>query len=455
MWSAACTASAGRTETKAPDAEGNLTACRTRADNFAIESSGLPSASFADPLAQGAAVKTAAPVEFIERDGFAFVASDAEVQFRAKSAKTQQTMLNKCDASSDISPSAAAAPIDADATVSFAAFAPNAKPPAFQDAKNSSRSACADLQAATPYTPPKPNLTQPDLTLNLQAASQSLSEVLKQVDAVLSQSAASPAAAAPHVTLPSPSLRRVSVSNIVSNFEQNKVSPPVVPSLNRETKRASFPPLAQFKGAEAEAASDSLLPPSKDALHAAVQPPSPIAAPPSQTTCSPAVQNTATSSCLVQQHLPALLPHSPEVAVVKEARAPPPAQPSLQQSESEAAPIHTSPKAAMVLEECVQACAPATKATASAAAAVARHDPAVLVQHPVTAAAAPVTVPPPPAGARYTFEDVERITTFAKEELQRRADAEVAALTTQLAARTSETQTLSDENAVLKDTLQQ
>ena len=109
----------------------------------------------------------------------------------------------------------------------------------------------------------------------------------------------------------------------------------------------------------------------------------------------------------------------------------------------------------MVLEECVQACAPATKATASAAAAVARHDPAVLVQHPVTAAAAPVTVPPPPAGARYTFEDVERITTFAKEELQRRADAEVAALTTQLAARTSETQTLSDENAVLKDTLQQ
>ena len=159
MWSAACTASAGRTETKAPDAEGNLTACRTRADNFAIESSGLPSASFADPLAQGAAVKTAAPVEFIERDGFAFVASDAEVQFRAKSAKTQQTMLNKCDASSDISPSAAAAPIDADTTVSFAAFAPNAKPPAFQDAKNSSRSACADLQAATPYTPPKPNLT--------------------------------------------------------------------------------------------------------------------------------------------------------------------------------------------------------------------------------------------------------------------------------------------------------
>ncbi len=387
----------------------------------------MRSASFANPLAQGAAVKTAAPVEFIERDGFAFVASDAEVQFRAKSAKTQQTVLNGCDASSDVSPSAAAAPIDADATVSFAAFAPNAKPPAFQDAKNSSRSACADLQAA----------------------SQSLSEVLKQVDAVLSQSAASPAAAAANVSLPSPSLRRVSVSNIVSNFEQIKVSPPVVPSANRETKRQSFPPLAQLKGAEAEAASDSLLPPSKEALDAAVQPLSPgartIAAPPSQTACSPAVENTATSSCLVQQQLPALLPHSPQVAVVKEAS--PPAQRSLHQSACDGAPMHSSPNAASVLEQCV----PATQAAASAAAAV-------LVQHTVTAAAAPpapVTVAAPPAGARYTFEDVERITTFAKEELQRRADAEVAALTMQLAARTSETKTLSEENAVLKDTLQQ
>jgi hypothetical protein len=73
----------------------------------------------------------------------------------------------------------------------------------------------------------------------------------------------------------------------------------------------------------------------------------------------------------------------------------------------------------------------------------------------VPAAAAPVTLAAAPAAARYTFEDVERITTFAKEELQRRADAEVAALTMQLAARTSETKTLSEENAVLKDTLQQ
>ncbi len=72
---------------------------------------------------------------------------------------------------------------------------------------------------------------------------------------------------------------------------------------------------------------------------------------------------------------------------------------------------------------------------------------------PVAVAAAPVTAPPA-AGARYTFEDVERITTFATE-LQRRADAEVAALTTQLAAKTSQSQTLCNENSVLKDTLQQ
>ena len=63
--------------------------------------------------------------------------------------------------------------------------------------------------------------------------------------------------------------------------------------------------------------------------------------------------------------------------------------------------------------------------------------------------------PPAPAGARYTFEDVERITTFAKEELQRRADSEVAALTTQLQAKSGLAHTLQDENAVLKDTLQQ
>lgn len=331
-------------------------------------------------------------------------------------------MLNRCDASSDISPSAAHAPIDADATVAFAAFAPNAKPPAFQDAKNSSRSACADLQAA----------------------SQSLSEVLKQVDAVLSQSAASPAAAPAHVSLPSPSLRRVSVSNIVSNFEQNKVSPPLIPSANRETKRASFPPLAQIKGAEADAASDSLLPPPKEALDAAAQPPSPgactMAAAASQIACSPAVENTATSCCLVQQQLPALLPHSPQAS--------PPAQPSLQQSACDGAPMHTSPTAPLLLEDCVQACAPATPPAACAAAAV-------LVRPTVPAAAAPVTLAAAPAAARYTFEDVERITTFAKEELQRRADAEVAALTMQLAARTSETKTLSEENAVLKDTLQQ
>jgi hypothetical protein len=76
-------------------------------------------------------------------------------------------------------------------------------------------------------------------------------------------------------------------------------------------------------------------------------------------------------------------------------------------------------------------------------------------QNPILATAGPIRAPVPPAGARYTFEDVERITTFAKEELQRRADAEVAALTMQLAAQASQTKALGDENAVLKDTLLQ
>ena len=373
------------------------------------------------------------------------------MQFRAKGAKPQPAIQSKFAATTDISPSAAGSS-DADATLSFAAFAPDAKPPAFQDAKLTSRSACADLQAA----------------------SLSLSEVLKQVDAVLSQSAASPAAAA-QVTLPSPSLRRVSVSNIVSTFEQNKISPPVVIPA-RENKRASFPPPSQCK--EAEVASDCSLLPAVEAADVATQPSSPgdwtMVNCPAHAAASQATgvaDDTVVRSIMVQEHVPVVQQSPPAAEGAAAAVTPQHVQqsasstpPSSRQVAPEIVPVQFSPKAALVNEKTVQEISPAAKATPSSsapsAAAVTPLERAVLAQAPTTAqnptvaVAAPVTAPPA-AGARYTFEDVERITTFAKEELQRRADAEVASLTTQLAAKTSQSQTLCNENSVLKDTLQQ
>ncbi len=389
-----------------------------------------------------------APVEFIERDGFAFVASDAEVQFRAKSNKPQQTTQHKHESSSEVSPGTNSSSTDAEATLSFAAFAPDAKPPAFQDTKNSSRSACADLQAA----------------------SQSLSEVLKQVDAVLAQSAASPVATASHVILPSPSLRRVSVSNIVSTFEQNKVSPPIT-IVTRENKRTSFPPPSQ--PGVADTTSDSPVQKTKEpevTLH--TSPPSDwtIVNSPAQATAvqSNVVMEDTTIITSIAHQLPS--PPSPEAAVINAASDAVYQQkeincstPSNHQIATETIPIHISPKSIPVLERLDQACAPVTIALSStpkAASATATTQPgpvqlSSVPQSYVLASAATITAPPPPAGARYTFEDVERITTFAKEELQRRADSEVAALTAQLAAKASQAQALCDENAVLKDTLLQ
>jgi hypothetical protein len=393
-----------------------------------------------------------APVEFIERDGFAFVASDAEVQFRAKSNKTQQMTQHKQVLTSEISPHLAGSSVDADATLAFAAFAPDAKPPAFQDTKSSSRSACADLQAA----------------------SQSLSEVLKQVDAVLSQSAASPIATAVQVTLPSPSLRRVSVSNIVSTFEQNKVSPPVVISA-RENKRTSFPPPTQ----EAERTSDSLLQNPKAPTEVELQ-----TSPSSDWTIvnSPAnatalkiicgVDDTVICAPILQQQSPSVLPTSFEDAVIDAASVAVDKQhsitrssPSNQHVASETISVHISPKAVSVIDRFTPECDPATEAKSHAsnvpvATAVAQPEQVLVqissaAQNQILATAGPIKAPVPPAGARYTFEDVERITTFAKEELQRRADAEVAALTMQLATQASQTKALGDENAVLKDTLLQ
>ncbi len=402
--------------------------------------------AFTDAPWQGAPVKTAAPIEFIERDGFAFVASDAEVQFRAKSVKPQ----NKVASSSSISPPSAAAEIDADSTLSFSAFAPDAKPPAFQEAKLASRSACADLQAA----------------------SQSLSEVLKQVDAVLSQSAASPTASVAQATLPSPSLRRVSVSNIVSTFEQNKISPPVVVPA-RDVKRASFPPPSQVKEAEPDC-----LVTAKEQPEVAQQPSSPndwtIVNSAAQVAVyqAPFSAEDAGTASIEQEDGTAVagLPATPVAAELQAAATPGHSTmispPSNQIFASEIMPLHDSGKATSACEVSFPNCIPATRTTpppqaALAATAVAQLEPAVRVQIPAilpntaVAVAAPVTAAAPPAVARYTFEDVERITTFAKEELQRRADAEVSALTSQLALKASQVQTLSDENTVLKDTLQQ
>jgi hypothetical protein len=369
------------------------------------------------------------------------------VQFRARTIKPPNTTQTSIGASNGISPPPSAGSADADATLSFAAFAPDAKLPAFQDAKISSRNACADLQAA----------------------SQSLSEVLKQVDAVLAQSA-SPTAAASQVTLPSPSLRRVSVSNIVSTFEQNKISPPVVVTA-RDSKRISFPPPSQ--GMESEQTS---LATAKEQTKVTPQPPSPsdwtIVNSPAQGELSRtrSVDDAVASSCCVQLQSPATA--APPATDFQSAAVPDHALHDIMQhtstdqhTSSEVAPSQFLGKAKSAFEERNEAFASATTASplpsALGATSVVQHDPPVSAQIPASlqnvavAFAAPVTAASTPAVARYTFEDVERITTFAKEELQRRADAEVAALTAQLALKTAQTQTLMNENTVLKDTLQQ
>lgn len=289
---------------------------------------------------------------------------------------------------------------------------------------------------------------------------------------MLSQSAASPTATVAQVTLPSPSLRRVSVSNIVSTFEQNKISPPVaVPT--RDSKRASFPPPPQAK--EANAAIPANI---DDQAEVALQQSSPgdwtIVNSPAQDGAFPAqsgVDDADASSGVVEQ--PCALPATPSAADYQTAMNPNHVLPvmmvsplSIQSTVSEKMPLHNSEKAETVFEKSVPESAAATKTAspkpqALGVAATAQFDPAVRVQlpavlpNPAVAVAVPVMAAVPPAGARYTFEDVERITTFAKEELQRRADAEVAALTTQLAIKTAQTETLSNENTVLKDTLQQ
>lgn len=342
---------------------------------------------------------------------------------------------------------------DTEPTMSFSAFATGAKPPAFQETKNSSRSACADLQAA----------------------SQSLSEVLKQVDAVLLQSAASPMAAGAQAALPSPSLRRVSVSNIVSTFEQNKVSPPImIPT--RENKRSSYPPPSHNKEVE-PCAGTPLQPPNPQT--AVVQHTSPqsdwtIVNSPAHTATVPSnssAEDAAIFASIAQPESPGILQSPLEPAVMDAAcstvgkqqaatNSPPP---SNQQIIHETISIHSPSKATPVFEQFVHECATVANAVPSAVAtALTQHEPAALPQlssvaqsHTTVVAIPAVTAAPPPVGARYTFEDVERITTFAKEELQRRADAEVAALTVQLAAKTSQAQTLCQENTVLKDTLLQ
>jgi hypothetical protein len=182
--------------------------------------------------------------------------------------------------------------------------------------------------------------------------------------------------------------------------------------------------------------------------------------------------DTVVRSIMVQEHVPVVQQSSPAAEGAAAAVTPQHVQqsasstpPSSRQVAPEIVPVQFSPKAALVIEKTVQEISPAAKAAPSAAApsaavvtplerAVRAQAPTTAQNPPVAVAAAPVTAPPA-AGARYTFEDVERITTFAKEELQRRADAEVASLTTQLAAKTSQSQTLCNENSVLKDTLQQ
>lgn len=367
----------------------------------------------------------------------------------------QQTAQFKHVSSSDVSPITMAGAVDTEPTMSFSAFATGAKPPAFQETKNSSRSACADLQAA----------------------SQSLSEVLKQVDAVLSQSAASPMAAGAQAALPSPSLRRVSVSNIVSTFEQNKVSPPImIPT--RENKRSSYPPPSQR---EAEPCAGTPLQPPNPQTEA-VQHTSPqsdwtIVNSPTHTVTvlsNSSAEDAATFASIAQHESPGILQSPLEPAVMDAAcstvckqqaaaNAPPSNQQILHETISNRSPSKVSP----VFEQFVHECAPVANAmpsstNAAVATALTQHEPAVLAQlsvvaqsHTAAVAIPAVTAAPPPVGARYTFEDVERITTFAKEELQRRADAEVAALTVQLAAKTSQAQTLCEENIVLKETLLQ
>ncbi len=364
----------------------------------------------------------------------------------------QQTTQFKHISSSDVSPSTMAGAVGTEPTMSFSAFATGAKPPAFQETKNSSRSACADLQAA----------------------SQSLSEVLKQVDAVLSQSAASPMAAGAQAALPSPSLRRVSVSNIVSTFEQNKVSPPImIPS--RENKRSSYPPPSQNKEAE-PCAGTPLQPPNPQTevvQHTSPQSDWTIVNSPAHTATvlsNSSAEDAATFASIAQHESPGIIQSPLEPAVIDAAcstvgkqQAATNSPPSNQQILHETISIHSPSKATPVFQQFVHECALVANAVPSAVAtALTQHEPAVLAQlssvaqsHTTAVAIPAVTAAPPPVGARYTFEDVERITTFAKEELQRRADAEVAALTVQLAAKTSQAQTFCQENTVLKDTLLQ
>jgi hypothetical protein len=184
------------------------------------------------------------------------------------------------------------------------------------------------------------------------------------------------------------------------------------------------------------------------------------------------VDDTVFCAPIVQQQSPSVLQASFEDAVIDAASVTVDKQhpitcspPSNKHVASETISVHISPKAVSVIDRFTPECDSITEAKSHSSntpvvTAVAQPEQVLVqisssAQNPILATAGPFRAPVPPAGARYTFEDVERITTFAKEELQRRADAEVAALTMQLATQASQTKALGDENAVLKDTLLQ
>jgi hypothetical protein len=223
----------------------------------------------------------------------------------------------------------------------------------------------------------------------------------------------------------------------VSAFEQSKVIPPILPASGQH-KRTSFPPTPYLKENETLINSPQQIPTE------AVSQPSPTG----DWTMVTSPTNATSAQSIACDDIPSIITSIPQLQSTATLAA-----------SVDAPDLEVSPAFDTVTAECV----PITRTTSFAAAerpTLAQQDFPVPAQQtaaqiPSLTTAGTITAPPAPAGARYTFEDVDRITTFAKEELQRRAAAEVAALTTQLASKTSEAQTLRDENAVLKDTLLQ